>query len=117
MSDVPHRQLQLIDRRHRAAAHRDQRAAVSDERIERLDARFIIRGRRRRAGLPKPPPGRMPRALVADDDHVEAIAEVAGVMSAVLTLVNSKPYRSSTHFVQPASMLLGGSNKRDARLA
>src|SRR6185436_1002246 len=30
--------------------------------------------------------------------------------SGVLTLMNEKPYRSSTHFVQPASMLLGGSN-------
>ena len=31
-------------------------------------------------------------------------------MSGVLMLVNSKPYRSSTHLVQPASMLFGGSN-------
>ena len=33
------------------------------------------------------------------------------LMSAAVRLVNSKPYRSSTHFVQPASMLLGGSNR------
>ena len=71
---VLHRQLELIDRGDGAAAHRDQRAAGANERIQRLDARLVFRGRRGRAA--EAAAGQDAARFIADQQHVDAILQV-----------------------------------------